>query len=272
MHLQLRLPIDSVHNDVVELQVALYHLYLRVRLVQLFVVAVATEYHNLKMLGQVSKTVNCADADPHIVRLLIILITAVISEGVGLLLNILLRHDVVLLCGDATVLEKVAQYALEVYDDYRMLELVGTTTEIVPKCSLEVLISLRVQLHFNVFLLDLRRLLNYWLLGLRFADLLLLLLLQLGLALLSQMCHTVLMRVICCCVFHAHFGSLAILCHGLRIFVALVAQLQDARLLRHAEASVFRTVDGIGRDQLVTWYELVTFPGDLLMRHVLFIT
>jgi len=102
-----------------------------------------------------------------------------------LLLKILLRHDVVLLCRDATVLEKVAQYALEGYDDYRMLELVGTTTEIVPKCSLEVLISLRVQLHFNVFLLDLRWLLNYWLLGLRLAGLLLLLLLELGLALLT---------------------------------------------------------------------------------------
>ena len=84
--------------------------------------------------------------------------------------------------------------------------------------------------------------------------------------------HTVLMRVICCCVFHAHFGSLAILCHGLRILVALVAQLEDARLLRHAEASVVRAVGGVGWDQLITWDELVTFAGDLLMRHVLFIT
>ena len=132
------------------------------------------------MLGQVAKTVNGADAYPHVVSYLITLIV-VARERVGLLLYVLLRHDMILLRGDASVLKEVAKDALEVYDDHWVLQLVGTTTEIVPKCSLEVLISLRVQLHFDIFLLNLCRLRNNWLLGLRLANLLLLLELSLTL-------------------------------------------------------------------------------------------
>ena len=107
-----------------------------------------------------------------------------------------------------------------------------------------------MQLHFYVLLLDLRGLRDHCLLCLRLADLLLLL--ELCLALLPKMGHAVLMRA-AANVLHAHFRSLTILRHGLRVFVPLVAQLQYTSLLRHVEAR------GVGAGDRAAWDELVAF-------------
>ena len=140
LHLKLRFPVYSIHYDVIVLQVALNHLYLRVCLVQLFIIAVSIENHNLKVLGEVAKAIDRSDSDPHVARDLVVLVV-VAGYGVGLLLEVLLRHYMILLAGDTTVLEEVAKDALEVDDDHRVVELVRTASEIVAVGALEVLIS-----------------------------------------------------------------------------------------------------------------------------------
>jgi len=101
-HVNLGLPVDSIDYDVVVVQVALNHLDLRVRLVQFLVVAVAAENDDLKVLGKITEAVDGADADPHVVHRLLsavelVAVVVVVRGRVGLLLEVLARHDVVLL-------------------------------------------------------------------------------------------------------------------------------------------------------------------------------
>jgi len=57
----------------------------------------------------------------------------------------------VLLHGNALVLEEVAQDSLEMNDYDWMLQLIGSTFEMVTVCPLKKLIGLWVHLHFNTF-------------------------------------------------------------------------------------------------------------------------
>lgn len=98
--------------------------------------------------------------------MVVVLLVAVVGLLVGLLLQVVLRHDVVLLHRYALVLEEVAENSLEVDHDHRVVQLVWPTFEEVPVGPLEKLISLWVQLHFNIFLLDLLLFLEYGLLAL----------------------------------------------------------------------------------------------------------
>jgi hypothetical protein len=155
---------------------------------------------------------------------------------------------VVLLGGDALVLEEISKYALEIYDYHRVLQLVRATTEVVTVGTLEKAVGLRVELRFDVFLLlDLGLLVRYGLLR----EGLPLLVRKLVLPTFSQLGHAVLVRV-ACLVLDAHLRPLAVLGHSLRVFVALIAQLKDPSLLGGAEAGGLSAVDH-------TRYELVSF-------------
>lgn len=265
LHFQLGLPVYPIYDDIVVLQVALNHLYLGVWLVELLVVAISIENNDLKMFREVAKAINGADSNPHVVGHLLILIAVIVvvaRHRVGLLLKVLLRHDVILLARDAAILEEVAQDALKVYHDYWVVEFVSTPSKIVPVGPLKVLISLWVQLHFDVLLLNLRRLRDHRLLCLRLAELLLLL--QLCLALLAEVGHAVLVRV-AGGILDAHFRSLTVLRHGLRVFVALVAQLENACLLGHVEAR------RVGAGDRAARHKLIALAPHLLVGHVFFV-
>ena len=64
----------------------------------------------------------------------------------------------VLLRRDATIFEEVTEDALEVDDDHRVVKLVRPTPEVMTVRALEKPVSLRLQLHLNVLLLHLLRL------------------------------------------------------------------------------------------------------------------
>jgi len=74
-----------------------------------------------------------------------------ISLQVGLLLQIVFRHEVVLFQGKALVLEEVTKDSLEMNNNNWMLKLVSPAFEMVAVGPLEKLISLWVHLHFNAF-------------------------------------------------------------------------------------------------------------------------
>lgn len=69
------------------------------------------------------------------------------------MLQVLFGHNDVLFHREATIFEEIAEDTLEVYDDDWVIELVRTPFKKVTVCPLEELISLRIQLHLNIFLL-----------------------------------------------------------------------------------------------------------------------
>ena len=107
------------------------------------------------MLWKVPQSIYSSYSDPHVIRwsgviLIIILLVGIILQ-VGLLLQIVFGHYMVLLHGNALILEKVAQDSLEMNDYNWMLQLISSTFEMVAVCPLKKLIGLRVHLHFNTF-------------------------------------------------------------------------------------------------------------------------
>lgn len=61
----------------------------------------------------------------------------------------------ILLSGNAAIFEEVTEDSLEVNDDDGVVKLVGPPLEVVAVCLLENFVCLRVQIHFNVILLEL---------------------------------------------------------------------------------------------------------------------
>lgn len=168
-------------------------------------------------------------------RWLVILIVSISCNHVGLLLQILLRHYVVLLGRYAAIFKEVSENTLKIYHYYWIIKLIWPSSEIMPISSFEIDLSLWIELHLYVFLLQLWWLWKHRLLWLNISSLIL----QFHLCLFSQLRNTILV-CITGTILRNNFWSLAVFCNCLRIFVALVTQLQNSSLLRLAKSSVVR--------------------------------
>ena len=123
LHFKVGLAIDTIDKDVIELEVTLDHLDLRVGLFEFLVDGVSIEDYNLEVLWQVAEAVNSAYADPHVAwcfcsrihcRIRIIL-------RICQLLQVLLWHDMILLGRYTSIFEEIAEDALKTDDNDRVV-------------------------------------------------------------------------------------------------------------------------------------------------------